>query len=457
MSRHVYVLSNRFGTANEHAKAMADGLKRHAFQPIIAAKGTVPLAGEFVVCWGWREGQRLRELGCNVLVMERGYLGDRFFWTSLGWNGLNGRATWNNPADNGERFDRYFGTVLKPWCPKPDGYALIVGQVPGDAALCGIDLDPWYIEAAEKMRARGLDVRFRPHPMAVKHGRDSGVLRDCRDTGDLASSLAGASVAVTWNSNIGCEAIMAGVPVIACDEGSMSWPLAAHGLDAGIVTPDRAEWCRAMAWRQWKIEEIASGEAWAHVREAMPMPQDGIARGKTALIVGGAHCVHDDLKAALALFEPDIILAVNDIGVDLPRVDAWCSMHPNKMPRWMSARFDNGHPDAKSLWTAEHKEAPPRFRRVVNPGGGSAALAAEVAFKLGAERIVLAGCPLTSEPHFFDDEPWAQREVAHYRRSWERHQSNWGPFIRSMSGWTMQTYGAPTREWVNDLSEANAA
>lgn len=454
MTRAVYVISNRNGSMNDHASAMAAGLKRLGYSPVIAAKGTTPLAGDFVVCWGWREGKRLRDMGCNVLVMERGYIGDRFEWTSLGWNGLNGRAVWNKPADGGERFEKNFGHLLKPWCANPYGNALIVGQVPGDAALAGNDLGPWYQNAAAAMFRRGLDPVFRPHPVAVSRGQVSNVLSDRRCKAEtLDEALSAAAVVVTWNSNTGCDAIMAGVPVIACDEGSMSWPLAAHGLDAGIITPDRAEWCRAMSWRQWRLDEIANGTALEHVLPAMPTPAEEVASGKTALIVGGAWCVRDDLKAAYDLFTPDIVLAVNDIGAELPRVDAWCSMHPEKMQAWISRRFDNGHANARSVWTAEHKEAGPSFRKVVNPGGGSAALAAEVAFKLGADRIVLAGCPLTSSPHFFDDVPWQKREVEHYKRAWSRHVSAWGPFVRSMSGWTRETYGAPTRAWLNDQPE----
>jgi hypothetical protein len=57
-----------------------------------------------ICCWGWRRGREWFAKGYDVLVMERAYLDNRFVWTSLGWNGLNGRARWPIPVDGGARW-----------------------------------------------------------------------------------------------------------------------------------------------------------------------------------------------------------------------------------------------------------------------------------------------------------------------------------------------------------------
>jgi hypothetical protein len=80
--------------------------------------------------------------------------------------------------------------------------------------------------------------------------------------GNLAEALAGAAFAVTWNSNSGVDAAMAGVPVVAMDEGSMAWPVAAHDLGAVPRLPERRPWAAQLAWCQWRPEEIADGTAW---------------------------------------------------------------------------------------------------------------------------------------------------------------------------------------------------
>lgn len=72
-----------------------------------------------------------------------------------------------------------------------------------------------------------------------------------------------------------------GVPVIACDPGAMCWDVAAHGLDAEIVRPSRDAWAARLAWTQWTIDEIESGEAWSHVRRAR-FAETGTAQGQAA-------------------------------------------------------------------------------------------------------------------------------------------------------------------------------
>lgn len=461
MSQQIFVLSNRNGSLNEHAVAMSEGLDRHGFVPEIVPKGfTPPSDAPFVVCWGWREGRRLRNLGFQTLVMERGYLGDRYQWTSLGWNGLNGRATCPDAPDNGERFRTHFGHLLRPWKKDGDGYALIVGQVRGDAALTEVIIDRWYLEAERDMKSRGFEVKFRPHPVAVERGIAGSALMECRVEGSLDDALAGAAVCVTYNSNTGVDAALRGVPVIACDQGSMAWSVAGHGFNAPLITPHRDDWCRKLAWRQWTEDEIRSGLAWDHVRDHLserPKPDDG-AVGRTALVIGGGQRVFQDIKTAFDLFTPDLVLAVNDVATKYPgRIDHFCSMHPEKFGMWTDARMNAGLEPAGKLWTAFHKSGPEYIKRVVYPGGGSAGLAVAVAINQGAEKVVLAGVPLTSEPHFFDQQPWALREVNAYRKHWASSKRHWKDIVRSVSGgWTEQQYGHPTRDWLDDV-EATAA
>jgi hypothetical protein len=246
---------------------MRSGLARHGIGADVVAPDTL-MTADMAICWGWRKGAKYRSQGREVLVMERGYLGDRFAWTSLGWNGLNGRAQWPDPRDDGERFERNFGHLRQDWRRNDAGHALIVGQVQGDAALANTDIKRWYGQARRAMEGRGFKVVFRPHPESLKRGHDIGPLAPLTIGGTLAEALRDAAVAVTWNSNTGVEAVLAGVPTITCDDGAMARPVTAEGLDAELVTPDRDDWCRRMAWRQWTMDEITSGEAWEAVKGA---------------------------------------------------------------------------------------------------------------------------------------------------------------------------------------------
>lgn len=248
---------------------MACGLARHGIET--ATFGGMPdPASDFCTVWGWRAGERIRAGGYDkpILVMERGYIGDRWQWTSLGWDGLNGRARWNAAKDDGERFWKNHGHLACGW-EKHDGYVLLIGQVDGDMALRGVNFGAWAKGCVSSLEARGLDVRFRPHPEAIRRGQTPPVTSGQHVGGDLRDALAGASFVVTWNSNTGVDAVLAGVPAVTMDEGAMAWPITSHSIDAPLVTPDRSQWFRDMAWRQWTLSEFEDGSAWEVVREAM--------------------------------------------------------------------------------------------------------------------------------------------------------------------------------------------
>ena len=234
-----------------HAKAIAQGFARHGVKADI---GHHPRPEDAtVVCWGWRQGKVWRQQGKSVLVMERGYIGDRMnVWSSLAWNGLNGRGNVPPvPDDGGARFRANHAGLLREWNPTGD-YVLIIGQVPGDAALGGRDLHGWYVEQAAKDWGR--PVYFRPHPLAHRRGPVRQVPNAPVKNGDLSAALEGAAWVVTFNSNTAVDSLLAGKATQVDDEGSMAWRVT-----------NREQWAYRLAWRQWTMEELESGFALEHV------------------------------------------------------------------------------------------------------------------------------------------------------------------------------------------------
>lgn len=256
----------------EHGAAMKAGLERHGVQVQLAQSGYLARdVVDFSVIWGFRQ-KAIIASALHVLVMERGYLPDRFVWTSLGWDGLNGRARFPEPQDDGQRFDKFFGQHLKPW--RSDGdYALLIGQVDGDVATQNVNLPRWYRATAERLAVLGHTVRYRPHPFTLRT-RGGDARGECPpdakySTRPLDEDLARAALCVTWNSNTAVDAVLAGVPTVTMDEGSMAWAVSSHDVAAELVRPDRHDWCRRLSWCQWTLAEISDGTAWAVVREAM--------------------------------------------------------------------------------------------------------------------------------------------------------------------------------------------
>lgn len=253
------------GAEGSFHQAFATGLERHGWHVSLQ-----PVASpcDLLVVWGVRNQpviQQQKRQGREVCVLERGYLGDRFTWTSVSFGGgLNGHAEFRGAReDDASRFDGNFGHLMQPWQrPRSTGWrALLIGQVSGDMSLAGLNVDAWYQETAKQLRQRGWEVFFRPHPVAVSKGQ-SGILRGVANLeGTLAEALDFVDIVVTYNSNTGVEAVLAGCPVIAMNRGAMSWEVAGHALDE-IVMPDRTAWASALAWKQWQIEELRSGVCW---------------------------------------------------------------------------------------------------------------------------------------------------------------------------------------------------
>lgn len=213
-----------------------------------------------MACWGWRKGKDLRDKGHEVLVMERGYIGDRFKYTSLGWNGLNGHAEFPSyPDDNGERF-RAHNVEIKPW--KKDGkYALILGQVPNDASLKGMNMTPWYQQKAQEISsAYNIPVYFRPHPDLKRKGIRQSITGTILSDGTLEQALNGALFTVCYNSNSSVDSVLNGIPCVVGDRGSMAYDMCGKSIDE-IIYPEREQWAYKLAQTQWTIDEIYSGEA----------------------------------------------------------------------------------------------------------------------------------------------------------------------------------------------------
>jgi hypothetical protein len=242
---------------SEPRQLFAEGLRRHGWNVVMS---TTPAPCDLLVMWGTRRRdfiQQQKIAGGEVCILERGYVGDRYHWTSVSFGGgLNGRGVFRGPLEDASRWNRHFANLLQPWSEKTAGVALVTGQVPGDMSIKGMDINGFYRNALAAFKQLGYPVKFRPHP----HGRPTA--RPIED------DLAQAAVVVTFNSNSGVVAGLAGVPVVAMDRGSMAWEIAGHEFKIPDK-PDRTAWAHALAWKQWTREEIASGHCWAVIGEGL--------------------------------------------------------------------------------------------------------------------------------------------------------------------------------------------
>ncbi len=268
----IAVYLNQSSHQQQWAGAFVEGLARHGIVPTVVEGGRgradrEPVPADLAVFWGHRRRKIIeaqKAAGADYLVLEHGFMGDRREWTSAGFNGLNGRADFRLHARQDRvRFDTNFSDLMQPW-RTGGAYALLLGQVPGDMSIRGLDIDKWYSEQIAKMqKCSDLPIKFRPHPKAAHAPLPAGL-----DVigGTLADAFAGAAFAVTFNSNSGVEAALAGVPVYALDAGSMARPIAAESLCLAPWRPDRLQWAVDLAWCQWTEREIRAGMTWDYLK-----------------------------------------------------------------------------------------------------------------------------------------------------------------------------------------------
>ncbi len=245
--------------------AFVQGLRAHGIEPE-ERQAEDWRVSDLAVVWAHRD-TKLHNMqgaaGKHYLVLERGYIGDienRRRWTSCGYDGLNGRADFCNADVTPERWEEHFAGSMQPWRGGGD-YALLMGQVRGDASLSGVDIEQWYTETAQALSGLGWTVMFRPHPRDRMQAPDGAYVLES----SLDSALEGAALVVTWNSNSGVDAVLAGVPTVAMDRGSMAWMVSAQKLVIQRLA-DRLAWSAKLAYCQWNDDEMAAGAAWEHLK-----------------------------------------------------------------------------------------------------------------------------------------------------------------------------------------------
>ena len=241
-------------------RAFGEGLKRHGFE-VSVGQAMEPCA--LIVIWGTHNRRAIewgRENATDVCILERGYVGDRFSFTSVSFGGeLNNRARFSSHQIDSRRVAKHHAGVLKPWRPGEARNALIMGQVSGDAALRGIDPQRKYQFMLQGLRDVGMSVMFRPHPAGSSEFDQAPNL-----PGTLHDALEWADVTCSWNSNSGVDSVLAGVPHICFDGGSMAFEVSAQCF--AVDRPDRKQWLNRLSYCQWTLDEMETGECWDHAR-----------------------------------------------------------------------------------------------------------------------------------------------------------------------------------------------
>lgn len=190
--------------------------------------------------------------GISALVLDFGYI-NRQDETRDGYRGVGlGGLHWIPPfACSAGRWNA-LGIDIS--APHTGTVTVIAGQTLADPSHPFSDsakMERWALEQASKCDG---PVVFRPHPRS----RDVSPKGIEIDTLPLAESLARAGKVITYTSNIGNDALLAGVEVEATGPA----------MYAGVTLDGREQYFHRLAYAQWTPDEIASGEAIQFVLDA---------------------------------------------------------------------------------------------------------------------------------------------------------------------------------------------
>lgn len=193
---------------------------------------------------------RFEAAGARVVVVENGYVGHGNYAIAQGYH--NGAGVWN--VREQDRWGK-LGIEVKPW--RTDGRHILVLAQRG-VGPPGLAQPPGWVGRVmtDLKHLTDRPVRLREHP-----GKDKPPLEpDLKDCWCV----------VTWGSGAALKAIVAGVPVVHCLETWIGAPAAVWGLGKteSLFTGDRSKMLHSLAWAQWSLAEIESGEAFRTLLEA---------------------------------------------------------------------------------------------------------------------------------------------------------------------------------------------
>ena len=267
----VNVLS-RNGNATSTCSALAKGISRSGDTAIIRTERDNDMSGfNAAVLWGYVTPcqdivKRCRTMGIPFVFIDLGYWKrdkDGYFKVTL--NERHPHLYLMKHKMHDDRFKR-LDLEIKPWRKPSDGHILIAGMSGKAAWSYKLGAQEYERDvAAQLSKLTKRRLVYRPKPNWVEAQKIANTSFD--RTTPLDKALSGAHCVVTHHSNVGCDAIIAGVPVISkIGAASVLQPYDLGMIERLQCDGDRQQWANNVAYCQWTLKEMASGECWNHLK-----------------------------------------------------------------------------------------------------------------------------------------------------------------------------------------------
>lgn len=255
--RVVCLTDPRLHRYNKVAKAMCQGIHAMGDRCIISDI-RAPQHGDVAVCWGWKHHHTYRRYR-------------RFVYFDLGyWQRENylrfsiGKWSPDIPNKDDRRF-KQLGLEIKPW--RTEGSKIVVaGSTAKACAEHGFGYQAWETDAVKRLQGMGKEIIYRPKPNDPMGSHIEGARLD---QGPISEAIKDCWAWVTHHSNSAVDALLHGIPV-HCETGAashLSVPI--ETLSSPELREGREQFLHGVAWLQWTLDEMRTGEAWKFIRSML--------------------------------------------------------------------------------------------------------------------------------------------------------------------------------------------
>lgn len=208
----------------------------------------------------------------------------------VGINGFLNRAAWfGEERDYPNDRLRKLGIGFKGWKQNRGDKIIVALQLPGDASLRHNDIVEWCKDTVCQLRSKtDRPIEIRTHPAISEKGM-SGYDQLIRyfafssyknisfvdgKTISWQNHINNAYCVVSYTSGLSIDAVIQGIPVIACDEGNFAYNVCEHQIRnienlKMAKEDDVQQWLCNLAYCQWAPHEMQSGECWDHLKSGV--------------------------------------------------------------------------------------------------------------------------------------------------------------------------------------------
>ena len=273
---HCYLGAGRAGAC---ARSMAQGIKRCGHHVELKQGWSGQTNADAVVAYGWRNVamfEAYRAKGKAFVYLDMGYWHRRPKGRGI-YRGYHKVVVGDRDAlqyfRRGQPASRWrsLAVDIKPW-RRTGRHILLAGMSHKSAVHNGYRAQEWETEAVARIRRYSdRPILYRPKP-SWPHSSPIAGTTFWRPDSPLQADLENAWAVVTHHSNVGLEALAAGIPVYSEGGLASTMTMELEQIESPPLPDDRESFFADVAYCQWSADEMESGACWRHLQREGLVP-----------------------------------------------------------------------------------------------------------------------------------------------------------------------------------------